>query len=117
MVASAQAIQQLQNAPATSPGIPRAAGIAGTIPECAKLAAEIAWAELFDTAKVPALKNELATSSCDPFWAECLVEYEAFLTLGQKQPYVVYTDINEYVLAGCFPDTAKIAIIGDWARG
>jgi hypothetical protein len=66
--------------------------------ECAKLAVEIAWDELFDKAKVQALKDKLAFSTCDPFWAECLVEYEAYLASGQSQPYAVYTDLSEYVL-------------------
>jgi hypothetical protein len=117
MVASAQAIQQLQNAPPSAPATARGAGPVGTILECAKLAAEIAWDEMFNPNKVPALKNELAKSTCDPFWIECLTAYEAFLASGQKQPYTVYTDINQYVLTSCFPDTAKIAIIGDWGTG
>jgi len=117
MVAAAQAIKELQSAPKSAALAPRVAGPVGTILDCAKLAAEIAWDELFDRAKVPALKNELAASTCDPFWAECLVVYEAFLASGRTQPYTVYTDINQYVLANCFPDSAKIAIIGDWGTG
>jgi hypothetical protein len=114
MVAAGQAMQQMQNAPASPAATPLAAG---PIFDCAKLVAEIAWDELFDRAKVPALKNELKASTCDPFWAECLVEYEAFLASGRTQPYTVYTDITDYVLENCFPDTAKIAIIGDWGTG
>jgi hypothetical protein len=118
MVASTQAIQELQNpAAAAAAATPRVAGVVGTILDCAKLAAQIAWDELFDRAKVPALKNELAASTCDPLWAECLVEYEAFLASGRTQPYTVYTSITDYVLEGCFPDTATIAIIGDWGTG
>jgi Calcineurin-like phosphoesterase len=117
MVASVQAIQELQNTPASAPAIPRAASPVGTVLDCAKLAAEIAWDEIFNRTKVPALRNELTASTCDPFWAECLVVYEKFLASGQTQPYTVYTDINQYVLANCFPDKAKIAIIGDWGTG
>jgi len=58
MVASAQAIQQLQTTAATAPAAPRAAGVVGTVLECAKLAAEIAWDELFDRSKVPALIDD-----------------------------------------------------------
>ena len=115
MVASTEAIRELQNP--TPAATVRFAGPVGTILECAKLAAEIAWDELFDRAKVPALKNELARSTCDPFWAECLLVYEAFLKSGQKQPYLAYTDINQYVISGCFPDTTEIAVIGDWGTG
>lgn len=104
MLASVRAMQAMQNAPAIQP-------------DCAKLAAQIAWDELFDKAKVPALKNELAASTCDPFWAECLVVYEASLASGGTQTYIGYTDISQYVLSNCFPDTAKIAILGDWGTG
>ncbi len=117
MLAAGQAIQQLQNPPGSSAATPLAAGVAGTVLDCAKLVARIAWDELFDRAKVRALKNELEASTCDPFWAECLVEYEAFLASGQTQPYTVYTGITDYVLEDCFPDTAQIAIIGDWGTG
>jgi hypothetical protein len=117
MVASAQAMQQLQNGPAAVVESAQPASLAGTVLDCAKLAAEIAWDELFDHAKVPALKNELSGSTCDPFWAECIVEYEAYLASGQTQPYTVYTGIEQYVLANCLPDTAKIAVIGDWGTG
>jgi hypothetical protein len=117
MVAATQAIEELQSPPVIGVVNRRAESAAGTILDCAKLAAEIAWDELFDRAKVPALKNELAGSTCDPFWAECLVVYEAFLASGQAQPYTVYRNINDYVLANCFPDAARIAIIGDWGTG
>ncbi len=92
-------------------------GVVVTALECAKLVAEIAWDELFHRDKVPALKNELAFATCDPFWAECLVEYEKFIASDQPQPYVPYTDINQFVLPNCFPDTATIAVIGDWGTG
>jgi hypothetical protein len=118
MKAATQAMDELQSAPASAPAAPaRAAGAAGTVVDCAKLVAEIAKDELVDRAKVPALKNELSASTCDPLWAECLTEYEAFLASGHTQPYTVYTDINQYVLSNCFPDTAKIAILGDWGTG
>lgn len=104
MLASVRAIQAIQNAPANQP-------------DCAQLAAQIAWDELFDPAKVPALKNELAESTCDPFWAECLVVYEASLASGGAQTYIGYTYMSQYVLPNCFPDTAEIAIIGDWGTG
>jgi hypothetical protein len=119
MLASVEAMRQMQTPPATAEAAvaPQVAGIAGTALECAKLAAQIAWDELFDKAKVPALKNELADSTCDPFWSECLVEYEAFLASGRMQPYKVYTEISDYVLTNCFPDTATIAIVGDWGTG
>jgi Calcineurin-like phosphoesterase len=113
MVASVQAMQGMQSGPPAQP----AASVAGTVLECAKLAAEIAWDDLFDQAKVPALKNELTASTCDPFWAECLVVYEASLVSGGAQTYIGYTNLSDYVLSNCFPDTAKIAIIGDWGTG
>ncbi len=61
---TAQAIQQKQN-PTLSPASVPLAGVVGTVVDCAKLAVEIAWDEIFDKAKVPALKNELSFSNCD----------------------------------------------------
>ncbi len=115
MLATVQAIQEMQN-PAV-PGAIRADSTGGTILDCAKLYVEIAWDELFARSKVAALKNELAFSSCDPFWAECLATYEAFLLSDQSQPYTVYRDINDYVISNGFLDTATIAIISDWGTG
>ncbi len=117
MAATVQAIQQKQNPAAASAAAAPRATVVGTVLDCAKLVVEIAWDEIFDRAKVPALKNELSFSTCDPFWAECLVEYEAYLASGQSQPYTVYTDLSDYVLPNCFPDAAQIAIIGDWGTG
>ncbi len=116
MLASMQAIKEIQN-----PGTPgqfaaRAAGPVGTIIDCAKLFAQIAWAELFDRAKVPALKNEISFGTCDPFWTECLAVYEGFILSGRQQPYTVYPDISQGVLSS-LNDNATVAIIGDWGTG
>jgi hypothetical protein len=117
MVASNQAIQELQNAPPAGAVTAHAPGIVGTVVDCAKLYVQIAWYELFDRSKAADLKNELGFSTCDPFWAECLAEYAGYLLSGQAQPYTVYNDIGDYVLSDCFPDNATIAIISDWGTG
>jgi hypothetical protein len=116
MAASVKAISELQKGAVGGLSLTPRSGVVTGVLDCAKLAAEIAWDELFAPEKVPALKNELAMSTCDPFWAECLAVYEAFHA-DKDQPYTVYTDINQYVLGNCFPDSAKIAIIGDWGTG
>ncbi len=41
----------------------------------------------------------------------------ASLASGGQQKYLGYTDLSQFVLSNCFPDTAKIAIIGDWGTG
>src|SRR5580658_4902847 len=49
MIASNQAMNQLQSTPATVPQLTAAAaGVGNDILQCAKLAAEIAWDEVFD---------------------------------------------------------------------
>ena len=117
MLASVQAIQHLQNSSLPGALSPYTPGVVGTVFDCAKLYAQIAWDTLFNPSRVAALKNELAFSNCDPFWAECLTAYTGFLLLGQHQPYTVYTDISDYVLSDCFPDNATIVIISDWGTG
>jgi hypothetical protein len=118
MVASTQAIQQMQGPLAFGPAVSaQAAGVTDDILKCAKLVVEIAWDELFAPAKVAALKQEFSMNVCDPFWAECLLVYEASLASGEAQPYTRYTELGQYVLTNCFPDTATIAILGDWGTG
>lgn len=117
MLAAIGAMEELQalNSP-TPPHNKRGPANVGVVAECARLAAELAWSQLFNPAKVPTLKSQLRFGQCDPFWTECIAVYEAFLASHQKQPYRLYNDINEYVLQ-CLPDTGKIAIIGDWGTG
>lgn len=85
--------------------------------DCAKMYARIAWNKLFNPSKVAVLENEARFSPCDPFWAECLTAYTRLLALGHAQPYFVYDDIGDYVLTGCLPDDATIAVVSDWATG
>jgi hypothetical protein len=116
MAASLQAMNELIDPRAPGQFAARAAGPLGTIVDCAKLYAQIAWDELFNRANVPALKNELTFGSCDAFWAECLAVYEGFILSGQQQPYTPYPDISQGVLNN-LNDDATIAIIGDWGTG
>lgn len=117
MLAAVQAMQELQAPVASAPIAAHSAGPISTIAECAKLAAQIAWAELFDHAKVPGLKSQLTFGGCDPFWAECITLYEGFLASRKTQPYTIYSDIGDYVLTNPSIDTGKIAVIGDWGTG
>lgn len=117
MLAAIGAIEELQALhSATPPHNKRGPATIGAVTECAKLAAELAWAQMFDPGKVPTLKSQLCFGQCDPFWTECIAVYEAFLASREKQPYRVYSDINDYVLH-CLPDTGTVAIIGDWGTG
>ncbi len=117
MLAAIGAMEELQALhSATPPPNKRGPATVGVVGECAKLAAELAWAQLFDPARVPILKSQLRFGQCDPFWTECIAVYEDFLASRQRQPYRVYSDINEYVLQ-CLPDTGTVAIIADWGTG
>lgn len=125
MLATNQVLQHFdQNgtfdaAPGAEPGPAEAklAGVASTDLECAKLAAEIALCEATDPARAAQLKNVFDTSTCDPMWAECLVEYGRFRLSGGQQRYDPYTKLTDFVIDGCLPDNATIAVIGDWGTG
>jgi Calcineurin-like phosphoesterase len=83
--------------------------------ECAKLAAQIALYLVTDPDKAAQLRQELTAGTCDPLWAECLLEYERARCEGQI--YIDYQNIGNFVMEQCFPDNATIAVIGDWGTG
>jgi hypothetical protein len=85
--------------------------------QCARLAAEIALYSVTNPVKAAILRQELADGTCDPLWAECLVQYDKWRLSKQTQPYFNYVNIGDFVLEQCFPDNATIAVIGDWGTG
>src|SRR5579863_7041622 len=95
----------------------QAKGMASSTLQCAKLAAQIALYSATDPAKAATLLQEFKDGTCDPMWAECLAQYSAWLAAGASQPYINYTNLGDFVLDGCLPDNATIAVIGDWGTG
>ncbi len=85
--------------------------------ECAKLAAQIALYAATNPAKAAEWKNIFGASTCDPFWAECLAVYERFRIAGGQQRYDRYVSLDDFVLNDCLPDSATVAVIGDWGTG
>lgn len=116
MLAAVGAMEEIQAQHSDPPRVAVAPMSLGTMSECAKLASQIAWAELFDRTKVAGLKSQFNFGRCDLFWSECIAVYEAFLASRTAQPYRVHANINDFVLP-CLPDTGKIAIVGDWGTG
>ena len=83
---------------------------------CAKLYAELAWNKVFNPQRARQMESELDFSTCDPFWARCLLTYHEYVKTGKMQPYTVHSNLADYVL-NCLPDKATVAVIADWGTG
>jgi predicted phosphodiesterase len=90
-------------------------GALSTIGECAKLAAELLWAELKgDDDAVNILQNRLKFAVCDvPGWAECVTQYALYKASLGPNPYRKNVDITKSIIK----DQTRIGIIGDWGTG
>lgn len=87
--------------------------------ECVKLSGETLWAKLTKSDDAERLHDELKFSTCDPEWAEAILDYEKYFGLdGKKQPipYVRYQSMDQFVLPS-LPPNARVAILGDWGTG
>ena len=83
---------------------------------CASLAAKLAQAKVFGTKEtVKALQGEFDFNVCDPFWIQCVEEYETFFKLEHGQ--IPYRAGLDNVLREEIPANATIAIFGDWGTG
>ncbi len=112
-VAAAEAILSGQPVPRDVLGLP--------IEDCAQLYLNLILAEAKgDTQQAEHLRGEIRFSTCDPLWAEVLVEYEKFRIFGSGQiPYQRYQDISDFIID--LPDsregTLTIGLIADWGTG
>lgn len=109
MTAVAGQVAQAAGAPASAPP--------SVTMQCASLAAQIAYNTVRNPARAALLKQEFLAGTCDPLWADCIVQFEKWQISGQGQPYTNWTNIGDFVIEQCFPDNATIAIIGDWGTG
>ena len=94
-------------------------GVVQSLWNCAKLAGEAFWAKLRKKPNADQLHDELKFSTCDPEWAEAIIQYEEYFGLcGDKNqiPYVRYGSMDDFVLPS-LPPNARIALIGDWGTG
>jgi Calcineurin-like phosphoesterase len=130
MQATAQILNQFDRTGSfdqPAPAVPASAGAPQTsaetcpvgqdVMQCAKMAAQAALFEVTNPTRAAQIKEELEYSNCDPIWAECLAQYEAWRASGGSQPYVNYANLSDFVIEDCFPDFATIAVIGDWGTG
>ena len=57
-------------------------------------------------------------STCDPRYAEAAEKYvEYFKLKGDKVPYKVWSNLNDFVITDALPAKARVAIVGDWGTG
>jgi hypothetical protein len=88
----------------------------GNFARCAVLAARLAQARVFGPAEsVQSLQGEFDFNVCDPFWIECVEEYEKFFKLEHGE--IPYRAGLNNVLREEIPANATIAIFGDWGTG
>lgn len=98
--------------------IPQQDSAGNVLGDCAKFAAEFAWAEIVgDKQKASALADQLQTGTCDPLWTTALTDYIAWKASLQAVPYVRYSDPNDFVIP--LPDKPDliIGLIADWGTG
>jgi hypothetical protein len=88
------------------------------IGQCAKLAAEFAWAEITrNQARAAEIEDELKNGTCDPLWALALADYLAWKASFKPAPYVPYSNLTDFVIP--LPDKPDLVIglIADWGTG
>ena len=91
----------------------------GTAGKCAALGLEYLQAKAFgDEATAARLQGELSQGTCDPRWADTLVEYAKYFGLDGtrgKIPYVSAAQAGETVIT--IKPNARIGLLGDWGTG
>lgn len=98
--------------------IPPADPSGSLISDCAKLAAEFAWAEISgNKPRADELLDEIRESNCDPLWSSALTAYLAWRATKKPVPYQTYKNLSDYIIP--LPDKAELVVglIGDWGTG
>jgi hypothetical protein len=55
---------------------------------------------------------------CDPRWAKAAITFGQFLSASRRGvPYRRHMHLSDFVVEDRLPDTARIALVGDWATG
>jgi 3',5'-cyclic AMP phosphodiesterase CpdA len=72
-----------------------------------------------DDSDVKKFNEELGAQfgTCDIRWSECVAEYLKMKAAGGAIPYRRYANLSDYIMEDPLPDTARIAIVGDWGTG
>jgi hypothetical protein len=96
--------------------LPSRDGNGNIIEKCAKLVAQLAWAEITgNEQKMTSVTNELRMSTCDPGWLEALEVYHEFRKNNERIPYIRYKQLDDFIIS--IPSQAAIGIIADWGTG
>jgi hypothetical protein len=98
--------------------MPQTDSAGNVIGDCAKLAAQYAWAEITqDTVKASELEDQIRFGTCDPLWTTALTIYLAWKASLKPVPYVRYSNLSDFVIP--LPDKSDliIGLIADWGTG
>jgi hypothetical protein len=113
-------LQSIDAAEAILSGRPAPAVRGVPIGDCAQLYLQLIVAQARGQAdQVAELKNQIEFSTCDPLWAQCLIEYEKYRIFSNNIPYRRYQKLDDFVLSLPNPgaDELRIALIADWGTG
>ena len=103
-----------------------AAGFGDTVRFCSTAAFKLAEASVkaaftHDETELKRLEEELRTpfGNCDAKWVQVAAVYAASKINAQTRtiPYVRHTHINDFVIDDRLPESATIALVGDWGTG
>lgn len=103
-----------------------AAGFGDTVRFCSTAAFRLAEARVkaaftHDKTELNRLEEELRTpfGNCDAKWVQVAAVYAASKIDAQTRtiPYVRHTHINDFVIDDRLPESATIALVGDWGTG
>jgi hypothetical protein len=98
--------------------MPQVDSAGSVIGECAKLAAEYAWAEITrNTLKASEIEDELKYSTCDPVWSTALAIYLAWKASLDAIPYVRYKDLSDFIVPLPDKPDLTLGLIADWGTG
>src|SRR4051812_2967495 len=117
VAAGASFVRGLRPGPAAAPS-----SVGGTLATCAELYTQLAVAKfLGNQAEVTSLENEISFSTCDPLWAEAILDYEEFLVSKGTIPYVNYPpdQLATFAVLDTLPNnpTVTVALLADWGTG
>lgn len=94
-------------------------GAMGTAAKCAALGMEYLQAKAFgDEETAKRLYGEITQGTCDPRWADTLVEYTKYFGLDGTRgtiPYVRAAQAGDSVIS--IKPNARIGLLGDWGTG
>jgi len=124
VAATAAAGVALANGTSLAHQVAGTSGTKGVVGDAAKYCASIWW----EIAKARLAGNHQAEqawqarlgsfTTCDPRYAEAAEQYVDFFKVkGGKVPYIVWKNLDDFIIDWKVPPKARIAILGDWGTG